>query len=183
METINTPIEGLLIVAPTVFEDDRGCFLETYNKHRHQEAGIQDDFVQDNLSVSRRGVVRGLHFQNTPYAQGKLVSVPKGRVWDVAVDIRKGSPTFGSWYGVELSGENRKQFWIPKGFAHGFIALEDDTIFSYKCSAVYAKECEGGILWNDPDLVIQWPVKSSEVIVSEKDKELPTWKVFCHKNR
>ena len=182
MEIIKTSLDGLLILMPKVFEDDRGCFLETYNKHRYEESGIQDDFVQDNLSVSRRGVVRGLHFQNAPYAQGKLVSVPQGRVWDVAVDIRENAPTFGKWYGVELSGENRKQFWIPKGFAHGFVALEDDTIFSYKCSNVYAKECEGGIVWNDRDLAIEWPIEISEVVVSEKDKELPSWKDFCQKN-
>jgi len=176
MRVETTPIEGLLVITPDVFEDDRGCFLETYHRGRYEEAGIREAFVQDNLSVSKRGVLRGLHFQRSPHAQGKLVSVIAGRVWDAAVDIREGSPTFGKWYGVELSGENRKQFWIPAGFAHGFVALEDDTIFAYKCTDVYAKECEGGIRWDDPDLAIDWPISEDEVIVSEKDRELPMFR-------
>jgi len=176
MRVETTPIEGLLVITPDVFEDDRGCFLETYHRGRYEEAGIREAFVQDNLSVSKRGVLRGLHFQRSPHAQGKLVSVIRGRVWDVAVDIREGSPTFGRWHGVELSGENRKQFWIPAGFAHGFVALEGDTIFAYKCTDVYAKECEGGIRWDDPDLAIDWPISEDEVIVSEKDRELPMFR-------
>jgi dTDP-4-dehydrorhamnose 3,5-epimerase len=176
MHIETTSIDGLLIITPDVFGDDRGFFCETYHKSRYEEVGVVESFVQDNLSKSARGVLRGLHFQRQPHAQGKLVSVPFGCVWDVAVDIRKDSPTFGKWFGVELSAENHKQFWIPAGFAHGFVALQDDTLFSYKCTDVYAKECEGGIFWNDPDLDITWPIDASEAIVSEKDQALPNWK-------
>ncbi len=134
MKITKTKIEGLLIIEPDIFGDDRGFFVETYNKERYIENGIDVDFVQDNLSKSVKGVLRGLHFQKEPYAQGKLVQVVSGSVLDVAVDIRHGSETFGKWESIKLTGDNKKQFWIPQGFAHGFVALEDDTIFSYKCT-------------------------------------------------
>lgn len=167
-------IEGLVIVKPRVFPDGRGFFLETYRKSEYAANGITEDFVQDNHSKSSRGVLRGLHFQRAPYAQGKLVRVTRGRVWDVAVDIRPGSATYGKWYGLELSEENRTMFYIPAGFAHGFVTLEDDTEFMYKCTAEYNKESEGGLIWNDPDLAIGWPV--TDVLVSEKDQVLPRLK-------
>jgi dTDP-4-dehydrorhamnose 3,5-epimerase len=167
-------IEGLVIVKPRVFPDGRGFFLETYKKSEYAANGITEDFVQDNHSKSSRGVLRGLHFQRAPHAQGKLVRVTRGRVWDVAVDIRPGSATYGKWYGLELSEENRTMFYIPAGFAHGFVTLEDDTEFMYKCTAEYNKESEGGLIWNDPDLAIEWPV--TDVLVSEKDQVLPRLK-------
>lgn len=166
-----TPLEGVLVVHPDVFGDERGFFMESYNEKRYSDIGIQGNFVQDNLSRSKRGVLRGLHFQTGEYEQGKLVQVIAGKVWDVAVDIRKESKTYGQWFGVELSGENKTQFWIPPGLAHGFVTLEDDTIFSYKCTQLYAPEHEDGILWNDPTLNITWPIDVSEVLVSEKDKK------------
>jgi len=172
MKGETTPIEGLAIITLDVFVDERGFFMESYNKERYlEEMGIDAEFVQDNLSKSRRGVLRGLHFQRAPHEQGKLVSVICGRVWDVAVDIRPNSATYSKWHGVELSGDNHRQFWIPPGFAHGFVTLEDDTLFSYKCTDFYAPECESGILWNDPDLAIDWPIGEDEVVVSEKDKK------------
>lgn len=173
MNVEKTPIDGVLVIHPDVFGDERGFFLESYNADRYAEVGIDTRFVQDNLSKSRRGVLRGLHFQTGEYAQGKLVQVITGMVWDVAVDIREGSKTYGQWFGVELSGENHTQFWIPPGLAHGFVTLEDDTIFSYKCTALYAPEHEGGILWNDPTLNITWPIPAEEILVSEKDKKHP----------
>ena len=174
-----TPIKGLVIITPDVFGDDRGFFMESFQENRYrEEVGITMPFVQDNLSKSRRGVLRGLHFQKDPHAQGKLVSVISGRVWDVAVDIRKDSETFGKWHGVELSGEDHKQFWVPPGFAHGFVTLEDDTIFSYKCTDVYARECEAGIMWDDADLSIDWPIEVSDIIVSEKDEKNMSLAVF-----
>lgn len=162
-------IEGLLIIQPTVFHDDRGYFFEAYNKEKYKEAGIDVDFVQDNISKSTKNVVRGLHFQNPPFEQGKLVSVIKGAVLDVAVDIRKNSPTYGEHYSIVLSEENAKQFYIPPGFAHGFKTLEDETIFSYKCTNVYNKESEGSIMWNDKELGIDW--QSDNPIVSDKDQK------------
>lgn len=173
MEIEKTPIEGVLVIHPKVFGDERGFFMESYNRERYAEIGMTGNFVQDNITKSKRGVLRGLHFQTGEFAQGKLVQVIKGKVWDVAVDIRKESKTYGQWYGVELSGENHTQFWIPPGLAHGFVTLEDDTIFSYKCTALYAPEHEGGILWSDPTLNITWPIDVSEVIVSEKDARNP----------
>jgi dTDP-4-dehydrorhamnose 3,5-epimerase len=177
MNIIKTKIEGLLIIEPQVFGDERGFFVETYNKKRYQEAGIDTpaggEFVQDNLSKSSKGVLRGLHYQTPPFAQGKLVQVISGSVLDVAVDIRFGSPTFGEWVSVELSGENKKQFWIPPGFAHGFVSLEDDTIFSYKCTNLYDKDSERGIMWNDPDIKVDWQLEKygiSNPIISEKDQ-------------
>lgn len=171
MDVEKTPIDGVLVIHPDVFGDERGFFLESYNRERYAQAGVDALFVQDNLSKSRRGVLRGLHFQTGEYAQGKLVQVIQGKVWDVAVDIRKESKTYGQWFGVELSGENHTQFWIPAGLAHGFVTLEDDTIFSYKCTALYAPEHEGGILWNDPTLNITWPIPAEEILVSEKDRK------------
>ena len=163
-----TAIEGLLILEPRVFKDDRGIFFESFNQQLFTEAAGQIDFIQDNQSVSKKGVLRGLHFQNGPHAQGKLVRVAKGSVIDVAVDIRKDSPTYGHHVSVELTATNNKQFWIPAGFAHGFAALEDDTIFCYKCTDYYAPECEGSLLWNDEDLNIDWGI--DEPLVSDKDE-------------
>lgn len=171
MNRITTEIPGLLILEPDAFSDERGFFMETYSRDRYREAGIAEDFFQDNLSSSKRGVIRGLHYQAPPFAQGKLVSVLRGRVLDVAVDIRAGSPTYGKYVAVELSGENHKQFWIPAGFAHGFAALEDDTLFAYKCTAPYSKEHDRGIRWNDPAIGIEWGV--TDRIVSDKDRAHP----------
>lgn len=173
MNVIKTKIEGVLIIEPQVFEDERGFFLETYNDKKYKEAGISGLVVQDNLSKSAKGALRGIHFQKGEWAQGKLVQVIKGKVLDVAVDIRKDSPTFGEYVAVELSGENKKQFWIEPGLAHGFVSLEDDTIFNYKCTALYNPDYEEGIIWNDPDLNIDWKLKEngiSDPIISEKDK-------------
>ncbi|MFA9262856.1 MAG: dTDP-4-dehydrorhamnose 3,5-epimerase [Undibacterium sp.] len=171
MNITKTDIDGLLVIEPDVYRDERGHFLESYNDGRYREAGIPGLFVQDNVSVSKKGVIRGLHYQAPPFAQGKLVSVLRGRVRDVAVDIRIGSPTYGKHVVVELSADNHKQFWIPAGFAHGFVALEDDTVFSYKCTNVYSKEHDRGIRYNDPAIGIDWGV--TEPIVSEKDKQHP----------
>ncbi|MDC7220360.1 MAG: dTDP-4-dehydrorhamnose 3,5-epimerase [Spirochaetales bacterium] len=165
-------IEGPVIVEPAVFADSRGYFLESFRKDQFAQNGIAEDFLQDNHSLSSKGTLRGLHFQTDPAAQGKLVSVITGAVWDVAVDLRKGSPTFGKWFGVELSGENHRMFYIPPGFAHGFLTLEDNTHFVYKCTAYYSPEHDGGIRWNDPDLAIDWP-GNVEPLVSDKDGTLP----------
>lgn len=171
MDIRKTDIEGPLIIEPDVFADDRGFFVETYNEARYGAAGISESFVQDNLSTSKKGVLRGLHFQSPPHAQGKLVQVLRGRVFDVAVDIREGSPTFGRYVSVELSAENHRQFWIPAGFAHGFLALEDDTVFQYKCTDVYAPEQDGGIRYDDPAIGIAWP--DGPYLVSDKDRRQP----------
>ena len=176
MEIIKTSIEGLLIIKPDVFKDERGYFFESYNKERFAKEGLTMDFVQDNESKSSKGVLRGLHFQKPPYAQGKLVRVVKGSVMDVAVDLRKGSPTYGKWESVVLSEDNKLQFWIPEGFAHGFVTLEDDTVFNYKCTNIYNKESEGSLLWNDPDINIDWNIENP--ILSEKDKVSPLFKNF-----
>lgn len=169
MSIILTPIEGVLIIEPRVFKDDRGLFFESFNKDQFDEATHGAfSFVQDNQSVSKKGVLRGLHFQNPPFAQGKLVSVSRGSVIDVAVDIRKDSPTYGKHVAIELSESNRKQLWIPPGFAHGFVALEDDTSFCYKCTNNYSPESEGTLRWNDADLNIDWGVSSP--LVSDKDQ-------------
>ena len=169
MKITKTKIKGLLIIEPQVFKDERGFFLETYNQKIYEEAGIKYDFVQDNLSKSAKGVLRGLHYQVNPFAQGKLVQVIQGAVLDVAVDIRFGSPTFGQYASVELDEKNKKQFWIPPGFAHGFVSLTDGATFGYKCTNLYNPESERGIIWNDPSLKINWKTKSP--IVSEKDKK------------
>ncbi|APU47203.1 dTDP-4-dehydrorhamnose 3,5-epimerase [Acinetobacter junii] len=176
MNVIETKIKGLLILEPKVFGDDRGWFMESFNQKAFEQAldelGLDiPQFVQDNHSLSQKGVLRGLHYQLNPYAQGKLVRVVQGKAWDVAVDIRKSSPTFGQWVGVELTGQNHKQFWIPAGFAHGFVALEDNTQFLYKTTNYYNKESEGAIVWNDPSIAIDWPLGDIyQVLVSEKDE-------------
>jgi len=171
-----TKIKGIYIIEPKVFGDNRGYFMETYNKEHFAEAGLTMNFVQDNESSSSKGVLRGLHFQ-TKHTQGKLVRVTKGEVFDVAVDLRKGSPTYGQWEGVVLSAENKKQFYIPEGFAHGFLVLSDHAIFNYKCTDFYCPEGEGGVLWNDPDIGIEWPLEGIDnIILSEKDKVHPTLK-------
>ena len=164
-------IEGLKVITPTVFGDSRGYFMETYNKNDFVEAGITCDFVQDNQSASTKNVLRGLHFQIN-FPQDKLVRVVNGAVFDVAVDLRKGSKTFGKWYGVELSAENKKQFFIPKGFAHGFFVLSDYAEFAYKCSDFYHPNDEGGLIFNDPDIGVKWPFEDESVLVmSDKDKK------------
>lgn len=175
MEIITTPIEGLLLVKPRVFEDSRGFFYESYNKQRFKEAGIQTSFCQDNLSRSSYGVVRGLHYQLMPHSQAKLVSAVVGAVWDVAVDLRSNSPTFGQWYGVELSEENKLQFLIPKGFAHGFSVVSPVAVFSYKCDDFYNPSLERGIIYNDPTLNIDWKIAPDQMIVSAKDQVHPTF--------
>lgn len=176
MNIISTPISGLLVIEPKVFKDHRGYFYESYNATAFKEAGIDAVFVQDNQSLSQKGILRGLHFQAPPHAQGKLVRVIKGAVLDVVVDIRKTSPTYGQHYSIELTEENFKMFWIPEGFAHGFLTLKDDTIFSYKCTDVYNKASEGGLLWNDPDLNINWGITNP--VLSEKDTQNPVLKDF-----
>ena len=173
MNIIQTPLKDLLVIEPKVFEDDRGHFFESWNKAIFENQGLKLDFVQDNQSLSSKGVLRGLHFQNSPYAQGKLVRVIQGSVKDVAVDIRKASPTYGKHFSIKLSGKNKTSIWIPPGFAHGFVTLEDDTIFTYKCTAFYNKKSEGAILWNDKDLNIDWGMQTP--IISEKDAVSPTF--------
>ena len=173
MKVLKTVLPGVLIFEPVVFEDRRGYFLETYHQERYDEAGLDCSFVQDNLSYSIHGTLRGLHYQY-PYGQAKLVQVIKGEVFDVTVDIRRGSPTFGQWFGERLSDKNRLQMFIPEGFAHGFCVLSDTALFAYKCSDFYAPGSEGGILWSDPDLGIDWLV--GEPLLSEKDSEYPCLK-------
>ena len=164
-------IEGLKVIEPTVFGDERGYFMETYNYNDFKEAGIDMEFVQDNQSSSRKGVLRGLHFQ-IHYPQDKLVRVVNGEVFDVAVDLRAGSETYGKWFGVELSAENKKQFYIPEGFAHGFLVLSDEAEFAYKCTDFYHPGDEGGLKWDDPDIGVEWPTEEGmELIISEKDKK------------
>ncbi len=169
MKIEKTTIDGLLVIEPDVFRDARGFFEETYNEARYQAAGITTRFVQDNQSMSSYGVVRGLHFQRGPWTQAKLVTCLMGSVLDVAVDLRKDSPTFGQWFSVELSGENHRQLFIPRGFAHGFSVLSEKALFSYKCDNLYHKESEGGIHLNDPDLNIDWRIPVQDRILSEKD--------------
>jgi dTDP-4-dehydrorhamnose 3,5-epimerase len=171
MQIEKTALEGVFIIVPDVFVDERGFFMESYNALRYKENGIAAEFVQDNINQSKKGVLRGLHYQVPPFAQGKLVQVLQGKVLDVAVDIRFGSPTFGQHVAIELSGENKKQLWIPEGFAHGLVALEDETIFSYKCSGLYSKEHERGVRWNDPTLGIQWGI--SEPVINSRDANFP----------
>ena len=174
---IETDIKDLLIVEPRVFADDRGFFMETFKASDFKHAGITGDFVQDNHSLSSKGVLRGLHFQTAPHAQGKLVRVVRGAVWDVGVDLRPGSETFLKWFGLELNTENHRMLYIPPGFAHGFLTLEDDTHFLYKCTAEYAPESDGGIRWDDPDAAVEWPLEPGQIPdVSEKDAVLPFFK-------
>lgn len=176
MKVIDTEIESVKIIEPDVFGDSRGWFVEQYNKGRYQAAGITADFVQDNESFSSKGVVRGLHWQASPHTQAKLVRVIRGAVWDVAVDIRKDSPTYGKHVSAILSAENKRQFYIPRGFAHGFIVLEDNTLFSYKCDNLYCKEADRGLLFSDPELGIEWPDVGVELKLSEKDQKHPLLK-------
>ncbi|HEY8783145.1 MAG TPA: dTDP-4-dehydrorhamnose 3,5-epimerase [Mucilaginibacter sp.] len=178
MKITKTEIEGPLIIEPKVFEDGRGYFYESYNKIKFAEAGIAVDFVQDNQSFSQKGAVRGLHGQADPFAQGKLVRVISGSVLDVAVDIRKGSPTYGKSVSVELSGDNKLQLWIPAGFLHGFATLEDNTIFTYKVDNYYDKASEIGVIWNDPTLNIDWGIAQADVLLSPKDELLPAFTSF-----
>ena len=168
-----TEIEGVIVIEPTVFGDNRGYFMETYQQEEFQAGGVDTVIVQDNQSTSRKGVLRGLHFQKN-YPQGKLVRVINGEVFDVAVDLRKGSKTYGKWVGVVLSAENKKQFYIPKGFAHGFLVLSEEAEFVYKCDELYHPEDEGGLAWDDQSVGIHWPISENmEVLLSEKDKVHP----------
>jgi len=176
MEIIKTPISGLLILKPRVFEDARGFFCETYNEKTFSEAGIDLHFCQDNQSKSSYGVVRGLHYQLNPQSQSKLVSAAQGAVWDVAVDLRASSPTFGQWFGVELSEENHLQFLIPQGFAHGFSVLSETALFAYKCDNLYSPTLERGLAYNDPALAIDWKIPADKALISEKDTKHPLLK-------
>lgn len=181
MKLVKTPLPGVLLVEPVAFEDERGWFMESFNEPRWLKAladlgePASRRFVQDNHSCSRAGVLRGLHYQLPPHAQGKLVRVVKGAAFDVAVDIRRGSASFGRWFGVELSAANRRQLWVPEGFAHGFVALEDDTHFLYKTTDVYAKDCERSIRWDDPAIGIAWPLPAGVAapLVAPKDAAAP----------
>ncbi len=168
---VNTPLPGVVIIEPRVFNDERGFFLESYKKSDFIENGISIEFLQDNHSLSSKNILRGLHFQNPPFEQAKLVRAVKGAVWDVAVDIRKDSPYFKKWFGLELSEENKKMLYIPEGFAHGFLALTDEVHLLYKCSNEYSTKHDAGIIWNDPDIGIKWPADNP--VLSEKDRELP----------
>lgn len=177
MKFIKTTLKDAILIKPRVFEDNRGFFMESYSKKIFEANGISADFVQDNHSLSvQKGVLRGMHFQAPPFSQAKLVRVTKGKVFDVIVDLRRDSETCGKWESFELSAENFQILFVPKGFAHGFITLEDNTEFQYKCDEYYNKESEGGIIWNDPDLNINWDFKNP--IISEKDKLLPFFKDF-----
>ncbi|MCM1300272.1 MAG: dTDP-4-dehydrorhamnose 3,5-epimerase [Alistipes senegalensis] len=173
MKVIPTAIEGVVIIEPDLFGDERGYFFESFSERRFCEQVRSVRFVQDNESKSSYGVLRGLHFQKPPHAQSKLVRVIAGRVLDVAVDIRRGSPTFGQHVAVELTGENHRQFFIPRGFAHGFSVLSDEAIFQYKCDNYYAPQSEGSVAWNDPDLAIDWRIPADKVLLSEKDRHHP----------
>ena len=173
MQIQKTRIEELLVVKPKSFNDIRGFFFESYNSQRYIDCGIKDNFVQDNFSLSQYGVIRGLHYQLAPFAQSKLVQVIKGKVLDVAVDLRKGSPTFGMYEAIELSDENRWQFYIPRGFAHGFAVLSSEALFHYKCDNYFNPQYERGIIYNDPNLAIDWLVPAQNAIVSAKDCVLP----------
>lgn len=170
MEVIKTEIEGVVIIEPRIFRDERGYFYESFSQREFEEKVCRTIFVQDNQSKSSYGVVRGLHFQKPPYCQSKLVRCIKGAVLDVAVDVRKGSPTFGKYVAVELTEDNHRQFFVPRGFAHGFAVLSEEAVFQYKCDNFYNKESEGAVAWNDPELNIDWRVPAENVILSEKDK-------------
>ena len=177
MKLKETGISGLIVIEPDVFGDSRGYFMESFSLRKFRElTGLDIDFVQDNESKSSYGVVRGLHFQRPPHAQSKLVRVVQGRVLDVAVDLREGSPTYGKHYAIELSGENHLQMFIPKGFAHGFAVLSDEAVFQYKCDEYYAPESEGAVAWDDPDLAIDWRLPKEDIRLSDKDKSNPNLK-------
>ena len=182
MNIKTTTLEGCFIIEPKVFDDERGYFFESFHQKKFQElTGVKTQFVQDNQSLSQRGVLRGLHFQTGEFTQSKLVKVIKGSVLDVAVDLRKDSSTFGKHFSILLSEKNKLQLFIPRGFAHGFVVLENDTIFSYKCDNYYNKLAEGGVMYNDPDLDIDWMLEEDEIILSEKDKRLSYFKDFLDK--
>ena len=175
MKATETRLKGVFVLEPQVFGDARGWFMESWSQRKMEEAGIKVDFVQDNQSFSaQKGTLRGLHYQLNPKCQAKLLRCTRGRIFDVAVDIRKGSPQYGQWVGVELSAENKKQLFIPRGFAHGFITLTDDVEVQYKADNYYAPECDGNIRWNDPDIGVAWPIEP--VILSEKDQQAPLLK-------
>lgn len=178
MEIIQTSIEGLLVIEPKIFKDSRGYFFESFNQKEFEEKVGRINFVQDNESKSTYGVVRGLHFQNPPYSQSKLVRVVKGAVLDVAVDLRKDSATYGKYVAMELTEENHKQLFIPKGFAHGFSVLSQEAVFQYKCDNFYAPQSEGAILWNDEDINIDWRIPADKIIVSDKDSNNPKFRFF-----
>lgn len=179
MEVKKTDIEGVLIVEPKVWGDNRGYFFESFNARDFADkTGLEITFVQDNESKSRYGVLRGLHFQLPPYTQSKLVRCVKGCVLDIAVDIRKGSPTYGKWVSCELTEDNHRQFFVPKGMAHGFCVLSEEAVFQYKCDDFYHPEAEGGIAWDDPDIAVQWPLPSEDISLSERDKHHPSFKEF-----
>lgn len=178
MDFSKTPIEGLIVITPKVFADNRGYFFESYNKRAWAEAGVTADFVQDNESFSSQNTLRGLHFQKPPFAQAKLVRVLEGAVWDVAVDLRKNSPTFGQWFGVELSAENKKQFFIPRGFAHGFSVLTETAKFAYKCDNFYNKESEGAVRFDDPELAVDWKIDLTNAVLSDKDLKNPLFAAY-----
>jgi len=178
MKFIETKISDLIIIEPTVFGDARGYFLESYNQKKFEEIVGKTSFLQDNESKSYNGVLRGLHFQKPPFEQAKLVRCIEGKVMDVALDIRKGSPTYGKYIAIELSGENKRQLFVPRGFAHGFVVLSDSATFAYKVDNIYAPDHDAGIRWNDKELNIQWGLEDSEVMVSEKDAELPLFSKF-----
>ncbi|NRF96272.1 dTDP-4-dehydrorhamnose 3,5-epimerase [Paenibacillus frigoriresistens] len=184
---IETGIKELVVIEPKVFGDHRGFFMESYNHKEFEAIGLSMNFVQDNHSKSIKGVLRGLHFQ-TQHPQGKLVRVTKGSVWDVAVDLRENSETYGQWYGILLSEENKKMFYIPEGFAHGFITLEDETEFMYKCTDIYYPEYDAGIRYDDDQIAIQWPfneygIKAAQILLSEKDEKLPSLKEYREKKK
>lgn len=171
MKIKNTPLKDCYIIKPTIFEDDRGYFFEKYNEKKFEElTGLNGHFVQDNISKSSYGVLRGLHLQKGDHAQAKLVSCLEGKVWDIAVDLREDSPSFGKWFGIELTAENKVQFYIPRGFAHGFVVLSETAVFSYKCDNFYNKGSEGCVKFNDPDLNIDWKIDEADMVLSEKDK-------------
>lgn len=173
MNVIETPIKDLVIIEPRIFPDDRGYFFESYNKEAFAKNNIHIEFIQDNQSKSSYGVIRGLHYQKAPHAQTKLVRALQGRIFDVGVDIRKGSPTYGQWFGVELNDENQRQLLVPRGFAHGFSVLSETAIVAYKCDDVYHPETEGGIIYNDPTLNIDWQIEIGKEVISPKDVKLP----------
>jgi dTDP-4-dehydrorhamnose 3,5-epimerase len=175
IKVIETSIKDLVIIEPRVFPDARGYFMETYQQEVFANAGLAMQFVQDNQSMSHKGVLRGLHLQ-TKFSQGKLVRVISGEVYDVGVDLRKGSPTYGKYEGVILSGENKRMFYVPEGFAHGFLVLSEEAIFTYKCTQIYYPGYDAGIIYNDPDIGVEWPTEGIELLLSEKDKALPALK-------
>ena len=180
MKLIETPLKDCYIIEPTLFEDERGYFYEKFNEKKFEDlTGLNGHFVQDNISKSSYGVLRGLHLQKGEHAQAKLVSCLEGKVFDVAVDLRQDSPTFGKWFGIELTPENKLQLYVPRGFGHGFSVLSETAVFAYKCDNFYHKESEGSVIWNDPDLNINWKLPVDDVILSDKDKNLPT---FAQKN-